>query len=159
MKNKALTYALLIVVALIWYQVFFRVKNNLLGEDEVLVPNRSAHVALNPVQRDTFPLKANYRDPFGEEKKRSVLPQAENNAPQVNVRRSSAPPKTQWPPMEYFGLVRKTESKTPLAIFKIDGLQMMVRKGDELYNAIYVNQIWRDSIQLRWGKERKTVSR
>lgn len=159
MKNKALTYVLLIVVALIWYQVFFRVKNNLLGEDEILVPNRSGHVALNPVQRDTFLLKANYRDPFGEGKKRGELPQIENNAPQVNVRRNSAPPKTQWPPMEYFGLVRKTDSKTPLAIFKIDGLQMMVRKGDELYNAIYVNQIWRDSIQLRWGKERKTVSR
>ena len=159
MKNKALTYGLLIVVAAIWYQVFFRVKNNLLGDTELAPPPSTNRAMLTPIARDTFDLKANYQDPFGEGKKRHV-----SNAPNINpsrppVRRNVPPREISWPSMQYYGLVRKTNSKTPLAILKVDGLQLMLRKGDELFNGIYINQIWRDSVQVRRKKDHKTLIR
>lgn len=159
MKNKTLTYVLLVVVGAIWYQVFFRVKNNLMGENEIVPPVSINQVRLTSIERDTFSLRANYRDPFGEVKKKPLVQNVDHNPAPRNIQRNVQSQKAQWPSMQYFGIVRKTDSKSPLAILKVDGLQLMVRKGEELFNGIYVNQVWRDSVQVRRNKARMTIRR
>lgn len=158
MKNKALTYVLLVVVAAIWYQVFFRVKGSLVGTDEAITPlTDQAHMQMPVFSRDTFELLANYRDPFGETK---------INAPTVDVPVTEVigvpkPPKPvfTWPSIHYLGQVKKTSSKNPLAIVNIDGLQLMVRTGDELFNDIKVKRIGRDSIVVVYKRKTKVVRR
>ena len=159
MKNKTLTYILLIVVALIWYQVFFRVTGNLFSEDEVVVQSNNQGSFMAAVERDTFDLQANYRDPFGEAKKVAEVPI--NNQPQPPIKNKPRPaaPKTVWPPIEYYGMVKRTESKTPLAILKVDGIQLMLRRGEEMFNEITLKEIGRDSIQVLYKKEKRTFWR
>lgn len=158
MKNKALTYVLLLVVGLIWYQVFHRVSDNFFAENTEIPEPISANQGDFSMERDTFSLQANYRDPFVEE--RGVTP-----IEQAPVRVTPPPQprpvkvKPAWPPITYFGQVRKTESKNPLAILKVDGMQLMLRKGDEVFNDIFLKEIWRDSIQLTMKKEKKTIYR
>ncbi len=160
MKNKALTYILLVVVGLIWYQVFYRVSENLFGEDTAVPDPMNTMSANFVIERDTFDLLANYRDPFVEDKKPVVLTGMEEPPPARVLTTSKPPkPKTQWPPITYFGIVKKTQSKEPLAILKVDGLQLMLRKGEEMFNDIVLKEVWRDSIQVAYKKEKKTFYR
>lgn len=160
MKNKALTYGLLIVVAIIWYQVFFRVKGNLFGEDEALASTDGIRHELPSLARDTVDLKVNYRDPFGMIKKSSQSVQLNDGNIGVAKPRPKPPkPQTVWPSLKYFGLVQKTHSKKPLAIVSVDGIQLMLRKGEEVFDGIYIVKIERDVITIRYRKEIKEVFR
>lgn len=159
MKNKTLTYGLLIVVGLIWYQVFYRVSGSLFGEEETLPPPLSQANFMSAVERDTFDLQANYRDPFGESEKVVVVSSENQPPPVVQNKPKPSPQKTIWPPIEYFGMVKRTESKAPLAILKVDGIQLMLRKGEEMFNEITLKEIGRDSIQVVYKRERKTYWR
>ncbi|MDX2362472.1 MAG: hypothetical protein QNK23_16815 [Crocinitomicaceae bacterium] len=160
MKSKALTYGLLIVVALIWYQVFFRVKDGLLGDPQIGENDQLSGPQFSDfsITRDTFDLKVDYRDPFGETEVKSQPTLQNPNVQAPEVRR---PPKPQfvWPPITYLGRVRKTGSRNPLAIVNIDGIQLMVRRGDELYNDIIVKAIGRDSLVVVFKKNKKVLWR
>jgi len=159
MKNKTLTYILLIAVAAIWYQVFFRVSGNLFGEDEPIIPTTNQVSNIPTVERDTFDLQANYRDPFGETKKALVVVGEQGALPPQQNRPRQRPPQTVWPPIQYFGMVKKTESKAPLAILKVDGIQLMLRRGEEMFNEIILKEIGRDSIQVLYKREKRTFWR
>ena len=159
MKNKTLTYVLLIAVAAIWYQVFFRVTGNLFGEDTPIVQPVDNASAIPTVERDTFDLQANYRDPFGETKKVVAVVNPEQPPPKVRNTPRPKPPKTVWPPIKYFGMVKKTESQEPLAILKVDGIQLMLRKGEEMFNEITLKEVGRDSIQVVYKREKRVFWR
>ena len=159
MKNKTFTYILLIVVAIVWYQVFFRVKGSLFGEDEVDIPAVNQPPMGAPVIRDTFSLLANYRDPFGETKRNLAEELNKLQEQPQPPKQKAPPPSVYWPPIKYYGLVKKSESKTPLAIVSVDGIQLMVRKGEELFDGIMLNVIYRDSIQVKNKREKRTFWR
>lgn len=156
MKNKALTYGLLIVVALVWYQVFFRVKGNFFGEDEEVVQPITAINELPSLARDTVELNLKYRDPFGITKRKPTNTNLEGTiaGPQPPPR---SKPQTIWPVIKYYGLVKKSKSTKPLAIVSVDGVQLMLRSGDEVFDGIYIVKIERDLITIRYKKETKEV--
>lgn len=161
MKNKALTYILLIVVGAIWYQVFFRVKGNLMGDEETVMASEQRQQKLPPLERDTVDLKLNYKDPFGitkKVKKNPLLADVQNPVPTQHVRHT---PKPQfiWPQITYYGQVRKTYSKKPLAILKIDNIQLMMRNGEEVFDGIILKTVSRDSIQVKYKGRIKTFYR
>lgn len=155
MKNKGLTYALLIVVGLIWYNVFFRVKSNLFGEEEAFIPAPSNIQSIASIRRDTFALKASYRDPFSG----VPLQAAPVAGPEMPVERLPPPPPRQdvWPQITYYGQVKKTGSKEPLAILNVDGMQFYLRHGESIFDNYVVNRIFRDSIEMSHGKKKKMI--
>lgn len=155
MKNKGLTYFLLIVVGVIWYQVFFRIKSNL--ENTELPVNRadSRQLSQNAFARDTFVLQAGYRDPFGG--KIHVQPSGEDFTPQIQPDK----PKIQkpviseqpWVKIRYYGLIKKTDSKNPLALLNIDNEQFSLHKGEEVFDGYKILAIYRDSVLISYGKK------
>lgn len=157
MKNKALTGILIVVVGFIWYKAFFRVKDGLFGEGtEIVTPSRNQQISFASLSRDTFSINLDYRDPFGETKKSySAAP------PQIDARpinRSVSRPVKQsvnWPAIVYFGQVRRTTSKDPLAILSIDGYKHTMRNGEKLYDGILVKAIGRDSMVIVYQKEKR----
>lgn len=161
MKNKTLTYALLIVVGVIWYNVFFRVKDNIFGENAVSEESSQPINRNIPlISKDTFELKVNYSDPFGAananwSKLKPV--NIEGGTPKNRVVREK--PKMTWPKIKYFGLVKKTSSSSPLGILNIDGYQFTLRSGDSPYDGITVKRIWRDSVEMKCGKETRIFQR
>ncbi len=159
MKNKALTYILLIGVGLIWYNVFMRVKSNFTEDEANLALSSNVQPLSEITERDTFTLKANYRDPFGGAPVESTgpaenLPKEEVYKPPVQKK-----PAPVWPKIKYYGLVRNKERNNPLAIVSIDGMQLHLRKGEVVYDEISLKSIARDSIKVSWNKLTKTFFR
>lgn len=162
MKNRALTVVLVLVVGFIWYKAFFRVKDSFFGEDEAatnLRPNDQP-VIFASLSRDTFAINLDYRDPFGETKRSyDAAPpttiQVPNKQPAaVRVKRG-----VDWPAIVYYGQVKRTTSKDPLAILSIDGYQHTMRQGEKIYDGITVKAIGRDSMVITYQKERRVFWR
>tara|TARA_R110002072_G_scaffold303135_1_gene495211 strand:- start:11613 stop:12110 length:498 start_codon:yes stop_codon:yes gene_type:complete len=160
MKGKKWTYFLLILVAVIWYRAFFLIKGNLLNEDIQIVSPNVADKTFSPVVRDTFLLLANYKDPFGESKsgKRSLLNTTfnNNNNKRPPIKSNIKPVSVfKWPSVKYYGMVKKTASKKALAIVTIDGIQLMGRSGQELFDGFFLKEILRDSVLISNKNRRK----
>ncbi len=156
MKSKALTYVMLIVVGIIWYQVFFRVKNNLMGDDtEVPKPNQ-ANISVNAIARDTVELNVDYRDPFHYDKVvKGVSLVSDAQLAQTTpkpIKPRKRKPQFVWPKVSYHGLIRNRSSKHPLALVRVDGLVYNLRKGEEIFNGIIVKDISTDQVVLRSGR-------
>ncbi len=154
MKNKSLTYVLLGVVTIIWYQVFVRVKSNFIEETAIGIDINSP-INFQTIQRDTFTLLANYRDPFGSA---SQLTQNTSQLEQFENAPKPPPPikaELPWPKITYYGLVRKTESNNPLGIINIDGSLLYLRKGESIYDNIQVLSIGRDSVRVKYDNKIK----
>lgn len=157
MKNKALTGILLVVVGFIWYKAFFRVKDGFFGDaTEIVAPIQNQTISFANLSRDTFAINLDYRDPFGETKKSysAEPPQTDLQQAQRSVSRPAVP-RVNWPEIVYFGQVRRTTSKDPLAIISIDGYQHTIRKGESLYDGILVKAIGRDSLVVTYAKEKR----
>ena len=161
MKNKALTGILIVVVGFIWYKAFFRVKDGFFGEEtEVVAPTRHQPISFASLSRDTFSINLDYRDPFGETKK-SYSPSPPQNTTRPVSRTAPRPVKqaTPWPDIVYYGQVRRTTSKDPLAILSIDGYKHTMRKGEKLYDGITLKAIGRDSMVIVYKREKRTFWR
>ncbi len=161
MKNKALTGILIVVVAFIWYKAFFRVKDGFFGEEtEIAPPTRNKPISFASLSRDTFSIQLNYRDPFGETKKSYNASAPQTVDPAVN-RPVARPVKrgVDWPDIKYYGQVRRTTSKNPLAILSVDGYKHTLRKGETLYDGILVKTIGRDSMVVIYQKETRVFWR
>lgn len=155
MKNKGLTIVLVAVVGIIWYKVFFRVKSNLFGEETSFVGNAPPKQTFPTIHRDTFKLNAGYRDPFSG----ALQPVSDPSTDSLNtvkIERSPAPVYIErWPEVVYYGLIRKTNSKEPLAIIKIDGMQFYLRAGDNILDDYVIKKIYRDSVEVVHGKRKR----
>lgn len=159
MKNKSLTYGLLIVVGVIWYQVFVRVKSNFEAE-AVPPPAQSGMMARHIVKPEAFHLRADYRDPFS-----GALASAVSETPSAPVALSSVPPPpkpkpepvmVRWPAIRYYGLVRKTTSEKPRTLITIDGSFYKVRQGDIVLDDILIRKVTREFVEVTYRKETKT---
>ena len=161
MKNKGITFLLLIVVGIIWYQVFFRIKSNLSDEPSGL-PTPSSKALRIKFQKDTFALQANYRDPF-KAKSTTTAPieTSTNDFPPVNFtppKPIPEPPKPhRWPKMNYYGVMKSTSQKGNLAIIAIDNMLFNLREGEEAYDRLVVKKIYGDSVLVVQGKNTKIL--
>lgn len=165
MKNKGLTYGLLVVVGIVWYQVFIRVKSNF-ETDDVLPVNTSAAVMKRKIVKpDSFRLLANYRDPFtGKLASAETAPATNPN--QAPVATTVQPPKPKpepviipWPTIKYYGLVRKTTSKDPRTLIAIDGYMYKVKQGEQVLDNVFILKVTRDYVQVRYRKEVRTFEK
>ena len=157
MKNKGLTYVLLVVVAFVWYKVFVRVASNF-GNEDFVENSRNKAPSIHVQLRDTFQLLANYRDPFGSSKQEHLqVTQSEIQAPPVNFVKQK--PVDNWPKIQYKGLVRRTDSNNPLALVYIDGNALQMRKGEIIFDGIQIKGVYRDSIVILYQKKKRVFWR
>lgn len=164
MKNKRLTYILLVVVAFIWYKAFIRISGNI-GADELVKQTESFNVD-NIVlsKKDTFILNIDYKNPFRNKLKATNFENSDLNEPSRGepIRRVVSQPvitKYRWPNFIYQGLVKNKSNRQALAIVKEDGMVYNLREGEEIYNGIYLSKIWRDSVLMKSGKNVKLFFR
>jgi hypothetical protein len=166
MKSKGFTYLLLIVVAIIWYNVFFRIKDNIMGENLPVADNMAIAKMYKTQPRKEFTLKANYRDPFSS-KGSSITIASTNTTPQIPVqpvfkepKLPPPPPKVHhWPKIKYFGTVKNNSSKKALCIVNIDDMLFNLREGESVLDGIVIKKIYRDSLYIQQGKNFKMVKK
>jgi len=158
MKNKSLTYVMVVVVGIVWYNVFFRIKSNLAGDDATILLPNAQPLAVKAHERDTFALHANYPDPFrGGSNVAATLTADMLAPPPAPVYQEPKAPKVEyWPRVQYFGLVKRTESKKPLCIINIDDMLFYLREGESVSDNYVIRKIFRDSVIIQHNKTRRT---
>jgi hypothetical protein len=162
MKNKGVVYLLLVVVGIVWYNVFFRIKDNFFTEETVLPSTENRTLKRPTFHRDTFQLHADYRDPF-----HGVTKTEEVKTLDPNVVNTFTPPKPtppppkphHWPKIKYFGLVKNQNAKSALCILQIGNSLYNLREGEMTQDNIEVRRITRDSVILAQGKYGKVVKK
>ena len=151
----------MIVVAVIWYQVFIRVKSNIATDEAPVTANVGAPGGKPLLPREQFQLKANYRDPFTGDLSGAAEPAAVTPPPVTQSFTEPPVPKPkplppQWPAIKYYGFVRKTTAVLPRTLLHIDGSFYQLKQGDAVLDNILIKKTYRDSVVINYRKQNRT---
>lgn len=137
MKNKKLNKILLPLVGLIWLAVAFRFfGSEKEGDNLSHLPSTSFALLDSNLQRESFSLLLDYRDPFLDRpadlgmEKQPVSPPSVPTSPILRLEKIQLPQKIDYPKVSYLGGV-KSETDTR-GLVQIDGKILQVKKGEEV---------------------------
>lgn len=157
MKNKKLTYVLLILVLAIWgsilHQLFLSENDVDFKEHEVV----AIDVETIDKKDEIVSLNLNYRDPFLERKSKP-----KQKTVNISKLKNTTPKKTaqtqniQWPLVEYSGSITNKSADNKMALIKINGKEHLLKEGDSK-EGIQIGHIFNDSITLAYMNTAKTI--
>lgn len=158
MKNKIITYILLIAVFLIWGYVFYKAIEPVSALEQVdpQVTNEHKMPALKEeLMPDTFSLYANYRDPFLANS--FVEPKVDS----VKINRVEAivkmpVPQIDWSFIRYSGRIQNAKSKQSVALVSIRGKDYMMAEGKSI-NGVKLIENLKDSIKISYEGKIKFI--
>lgn len=147
LKNKKITFLLIVLVTLIWGLIFYKIYSNFGGgkREEKFLPQ--SVVAVENAQGDsTFILSLDYPDPFlkglGQQTDNPILTEVKNPINSQVVR---------WPLIEYRGLMTNNSKNGSTGLLKVQNSNLLVKQG-LVYSAIKIRTITKDSILLEYQK-------
>lgn len=169
MKNKTITYVLLLFVLIIWgtivYKVFFYSEPT---EEIYNIDNVNANKTLTDIP-DTFSLSLNYVDPFLKESRQSSYSKKENNTVGTSKKKSNNHPSSTnrnvttnpstgivWPKIKYEGMIKNNTNVT--AIVSINGSSYFLKNGEKAQD-ILIQSITNDSIAVSYQKNIKIIKK
>lgn len=146
------------VVILIWGFVFYKIFIAVKGDDNALPADTHAIKQADGNQlSDTFSIAANYRDPFNVKQ-----PAITNNQPAKAAapapKKPEPPAAKPWPQVGYTGMIRSHKTNVPIAMLQLNGQSYTVKAG-ETFEEIQVIKILRDSVELKFGKEKRFIKK
>lgn len=156
MKNKKLLYVLIPAVIFIWGAIIYKVVIGLSGSDgNSFQEIKMTEIKSNEVSNDTFSINPTYRDPFSGKRVKNSNPISGSFTNQLNANTS---PQTKWPEIIYGGIVKNQKSNKQLVLVQING-QSNIMKAEETFNNIEVTKVFKDSIEVKFGKEKKFIKK
>lgn len=164
MDKKIRNRILYITVASLWAIAIYRTYRNYQVKEENASTEIVSAPSISPIQfgKDTFDLELPDHDPF---LKNSWTPIAQNEAPVQNDKPKNniqkvveKPAPKNWPQIEYFGFVKNRNQNSTLCLLKIDGRQVQLSKGEK-YNSLIVQNVFKDSIQIIFEGDFKTIKK
>lgn len=161
MKNKKLLYLLVPLTLLLWGSIILKIFNSLSGNGEAKSLNQNESLIKNEeiVFTDTFSLVLNYSDPFLGNGISKVANSGNTTAPPAkNIKEKQIIVATTWPEINYKGLIRNQKSSKQLALVEINGQGNTMRAG-ESFNNVELTKVFKDSIEVKFGKERKYIKK
>ena len=160
MKNKKLLLILIPCTLLLWGMILYKIFSVVSPGDEMgaspnLLPSANINEAL---LTDTFSINPNYRDPFlGKTAKTISTNSEENPSPkkETNHTTVSTPVITNpFPSIVYGGLIKNKQSNKQLILVQINGQGTMMKLGD-VVNGVELTKVFRDSIEVKFNKEKR----
>jgi hypothetical protein len=160
MKNKKTTWFMLPFVLAIWAVIGWKVYAMIKSDPTALSPvqeNGSGKTA-EKIIPDTFELVADYRDPFLGE----VVSKAKGGDRQLRI---AAPPVKKdtvrkqavgFPKLVYFGLVKRNSDQRGVGFLSVDGNSNFIKGGEQIGN-VSIGKLWKDSVEVMMGKERRVI--
>ena len=156
MKNKKLLYVLIPATILVWGWVAYKLIGQFGGNDAAAAPAASYVVQGEiSVVPDTFSLSGEYRDPFSDAAIKKVITPAGNAKPAAPAEKKLP---VSWPEIRYGGIIRNQHSNRQLVLILVNR-QSAIMKAGEIFSGIELLRVSRDSVELRFGKERKWIGK
>lgn len=161
MKSKGLTIFLLVVVALLWGTIVYKVllsKENAPVLTEILESRKSNSTYI----LDTFSLNLNYSDPFAINNgirenvisKNIITPPKTNSKQHIQLTK----PVVNWPEIIYFGNIRNQKTKKERFILKINNYDKAMAVGDS-FQGVKLISFSGDSIKISFEKHIKYLKK
>lgn len=161
-----MTYVLLVAVACIWgiiiYQIVTRANANDGSDVYVAGVEEPMQKLGSSIQKDSFDLILNYKDPFGKRLK-SNKPKVTTTStgPRVRARPLPKPKEKEekeekivWPEVRYQGLMQSRNSNTQTALLTLQGRSEIVHEND-IVSGLTIERVYQDSIRLKFKDESK----
>lgn len=158
MKNKKLTYLLILVVLSVWGLIIYRLLSATGGSDDTIPGPVSQPVkeAYNDfaIPKDTTHLLLNYRDPFGI----TAVKDTTVNKPNPFKKIISVKPRPgiNWGFIQYLGYIRNASSKKLIALLTINGKNEMLAEGQTKDQVKLIRNL-RDSVKVSFGGKTKFI--
>lgn len=157
MKNKKVTYLLILVVLIVWGLIIYRIFQSV-GDNEsveiITAPAKKEVYNDFEIRRDTTHLMLNYRDPFGLTKQKDTSNVKVGTALIKN--RNVIKPAINWGFIKYSGYVRNPGTKKLIAIVKINGKSIMMSEGETMEKVKLIRNM-RDSIKVGFSGATKFI--
>lgn len=161
MKNKQLTYVLILAVAGVWGLILYRVFDAASGDDdtEIAIPQTTKKEVYNDYQLkpDTTRLLLNYRDPFGLVKPEDTV-RAVHSAMKTATIAAIPKPAVNWGFIKYSGFISNPGSKKMITVLTINGKNAMLAEG-ETSDDVKLLKNMRDSIKVQYKNKSKFIIR
>jgi hypothetical protein len=161
MKNKKLTYFLIVVVAGLWGLIIYRIIGAVSADNDTTsspVSTSAVKEAYNDfsIPGDTAKLLLNYRDPFGLVKpKDTVIVKSDKS-----LSHKSLPvvikPAMNWSFITYSGYIRNPSTKKLIALVSINGQSMTLSEGESKSQVKLIKNLG-DSIKISYGGKTKFI--
>ncbi len=166
MKNKKLTYILFPIVIIIWGLVIYRIFFEGRTKPENITPVVKPVIKTDAKEeQEAYRLIANYRDPFLNEIKTSVIEiKQEENKEEVNQRssnlrrRRTSVSRIRWPEIKYGGFIEDGQNQKFTILLNIKNRDYLAHEGDTV-DQIFIKEFHKDSIILVYNNEEKTLTK
>ncbi|HET6990351.1 MAG TPA: hypothetical protein VFJ43_03460 [Bacteroidia bacterium] len=159
MKNKKTAYFMVPIVLAIWGVIGWKVYAAVKGNDKNILVSSEQKKEKSSLKEipDTVSLIASYRDPFLGKvvviKDNSNQKSRDSKLPVVKVPDPPAIPEP-WPKISYHGLIRRSGSARTVGFLSVNGASYFVQGGEDL-TVVKVGLLWKDSVEVLFGKEKK----
>lgn len=162
MKSKVTAKFLLPVVFAIWGLIGWKVYAAMKGKEPVVTEKDNAASKKKVAEEvpDSFVLQANYRDPFLGKAfvAKSPKPVSGNTKPVPEKKTEAPKPVATWPKIIYSGLVQRNGEQKKVGFLNVDGASHFVQGGEQI-GEVKVLRLWKDSVEVVWGKEKRVVGK
>ncbi len=159
-KNKTLTYALIIVVACLWGYIAYRIFSAVTTKDDDLPqPVKMEKEAYNDYElpSDTTKLMLNYRDPFGILKPKNTVVTHSKNPGAIKITTLAPKPVMNWSFISYSGYIRNPATKKLVALISINGQSYALSEGESKSDVRLLRNL-RDSIKISYQGKSKFIA-
>lgn len=166
MKNKKLTYILFPIVIIIWGLVIYRIFFEGRTKPENITPVVKPVIKTDAKEEQkAYRLIANYRDPFLNEIKTSVIEiKQEEKKEEVNQRssnlrrRRTSISRIRWPEIKYGGFIEDDQNQKFTILLNIKNRDYLAHEGDTV-DQIFIKEFHKDSIIVVYNNEEKTLTK
>lgn len=156
--KKKINVILIIVIAALWGTAGYKFIRHFFYKQELARQSVKYTAPLGKIQKDTFALLPLSRDPFlnklsvSEATVRRGMPKARKAQAAI----PKPPGNLGFPSVEYFGYIKSGEKQGVL--LRINGKLLKMRPM-ESRNGLYLKSVFKDSVHVIFGKERKNIVR
>lgn len=166
MKNKKLTYGLIVLAAAIWGTAGYKIIAGVSGGNAPEMPTSSvSNVKPEPVANDSFALLMKYDEPFGTVKNTSPHSYHSRRSNASSSKSSQKKKKEKdeedainWSFITFRGLFESSERETKTALITLKKRDYLVHEKDTIDDVI-IMEIYRDSIFVKKDEHEKYIKK
>ncbi len=153
MKNKLLTYLLLVLVIVVWGLIFVRLFGSKNEEQKIQKGNMIKNSIDSSILNTKYTLRFNYADPFLGQK--NSISQVRKPKKFIEVKDQ---PKPEPIEVQYLGMISNKKQKSVLALIRLNGQEYYLSLGETM-NGLELIKCDEIEIVLKKGNKKYTVSK
>jgi hypothetical protein len=162
MKNKKLTYLLIVLVLGLWGMIVYRIFNAVTANDDDNIAQsvKPLKEALNDyaMVKDTATLSLHYSDPFktAQKTEKDTVTRSHTHVV-IRPNPRPTPPAINWSVITYSGYIRNPASKKLIALLNINGRSVALAEGETREQVKLLKNL-RDSIKVIYQGKTKFIT-